>query len=78
MTGQARKLWIVAKAPVELGDAYELVGAFTSVPPPEATKCGPGRYLIAEVDAGRVYKSGTMLNVQCVTIPHQVMGARKI
>lgn len=57
------RLWIVTKAPVDLGDAYEIVGVFTHpVKADNAVKAGgAGTYLIMPVEHDRAYKSGQLL-----------------
>ena len=62
------KLWIVTKSPVDLGDAYAIVGVFTH--PALANNAvaagGSGNYLIAPVTHDRAYRDGELLDVRVI------------
>ena len=62
------RLWIVTKAPVDLGDAYAVVGVFTHqvLATNAVARGGAGRYLMAAVDHDRAYRDGELLNVTVV------------
>lgn len=62
-------LWVVTKAPVDLGDAYAIVGAFTHevLARNAVTRGGAGNYLIAPVEHDHAYKDGTLLDVRMVS-----------
>ncbi len=63
------KLWIVTKAPIDLGDAYAIVGVFTH--PVLANNAvamgGAGNYLIAPVTHDTAYKDGELLDVRMIS-----------
>lgn len=63
------KLHIVTKSPVDLDDAYEIVGVFTNkVLADNAVRDGgAGNFLIARVDHDKAYKSGTLRDVRMIS-----------
>jgi hypothetical protein len=63
------KLHIVTKAPVEMGDAYSIVGVFTNPVLAEnaVSRNGAGNYLIAAVSHDKAYKDGELLDVRMIS-----------
>ena len=62
------RLWVVAKAPVDLADCFAIIGVFTD--PVKANGAvsagGAGSYMIAPVEHDRNYREGTLLDVRMV------------
>ena len=59
------KVWVVTKCPVDLPDAFEFVGTFTTAGAADDAVVGAGTYKIAEMDTDRRY-SGNLLSVRVV------------
>lgn len=60
-------MWIVTKCPIGV-DAAELVGGFTTEVAAKAAIIGVGTYMIAHVIPNRVYRTGTLLDVEMIIV----------
>lgn len=60
--------YVVTKAPVDLAGTAELVGVYRLEYLAHQACDSPGTYTIAEMEVGRTYRSGELLNVKVVRI----------
>ena len=65
---------VVMKAPVGLDDIEEFIGVFDTAAQANAACIGAGTYRIAEMELGRIYRTGQLQDV----VVRRVMGEKPL